>query len=275
MSTNILGIFTGFGIALPLPERLRAIKAAGFEATSLWWGVFGHVPIARLHDAPAMVREAGLVLENVHVPFADANDLWAATARLREEAVARYIGWLDDCARHAIPAMVMHLTSGWALPTPTDDGMAAMRRIVAAAEERGVMVAVENTRRPDYLDRVFGEIDSPCLGLCYDSSHDRLWGGEPLRRWGHRLAVTHLSDNDGCLDRHMLPGDGVIDWPAVMGAIPPGYAGPLSLEVVAARDAREASEMEAFLAEAYRRATWLAEGGGSLGDCPYAQPSSR
>ncbi len=36
--------------------------------------------------------------------------------------------------------------------------------------------------------------------------------GELLERWGHRLMVTHIGDNDGVLDRHWLPGLGTLNW---------------------------------------------------------------
>ena len=86
-----------------------------------------------------------------------------------------------------------------------------------------MVVAVENVRSRPHLDLVFAEIESEHLAFCYDSSHDRLWNADPtwLLRWlGNRLAVTHFSDNDGCEDRHWLPGTGAVDWQKVAAAFP-------------------------------------------------------
>jgi sugar phosphate isomerase/epimerase len=98
-----------------------------------------------------------------------------------------------------------------------------------------VKLAVENTQRADYVDCVLENITSPYLGLCYDSSHDFLYGDKPgglLRRWGGRLLATHIGDNDGLEDRHWLPWEGSIDWGEVRKSFPVGtYEGCLNLEV--------------------------------------------
>jgi len=255
--TRPLGLFLWFGIALPIPARLQAIRAAGFDAVSLFWDVRRGMGRERLHALPGLVRDAGLQVENAHLPFVRCNDLWCEEDAVREAFVSRHLGWLDECAACGVPLVVLHLSSGDAPPPPTAAGLAALHRIVEAADARGLAVAVENTRKTAYLDLALAEIASPRLGFCYDASHERLWGsGDLLRRHGDRLLAVHLSDNDGRLDRHWLPGDGVIDWPALLRDFPRGYRGPITLEVVA-QDAQEAPG--AFLDRAGGRVRWLAD----------------
>ena len=255
--TRSLGLFLWFGVAMPLAARLRAIHEAGFQTVSLWWDVRRGMGRDRLHALPALVRAAGLQVENAHWPFARCNELWSDDPVIREAAVARHLGWLDECAGCGVPLAVMHLTSGDDPPPPITTGLEAVRRIIEAAEARGITIAVENTRKPAYLDLVLAEIVSPRLGFCYDSSHERLWGsGDLLRRHGHRLVAVHLSDNDGRADRHWLPGDGVIEWPAVLRDFPrETYHGPVTLEVVT-QDEQEAPCL--FLDRAGQRVRWLA-----------------
>lgn len=255
MVARPLGIYIWFGIPMPLAQRLHAIRAAGFDAVSLWWDVKRGMGRDRLHALPAQVRDAGLLVENAHLPFAKCNALWSADAAARDAAVTRHLGWLDECAGAGIPLVVMHLTSGDDPPPPSADGLAGVARIVAEAGTRGIAVAVENVRKAAYLELALAEI--PALRCCYDSSHARLWGPDDLLcRYGDRLAAVHLSDNDGRADRHWLPGDGVIDWPAVLRDFPRGYRGCWSLEVVAS-DA--ATEPGTLLEEAHRRLCRLAE----------------
>lgn len=256
-----LGIFSYTGYGLPLDTRLALIKDAGFEATSIWWGdEEDDYRRGFYRKMPDMVRDHGLYLEYVHVAFKYCDDLWSENASERERAVARHLDWIRDCAGNGIPIMVMHAIRGSYKGAINRHGMESIERIVRAGEDAGITIAVENTRRMDVLEPIFTEIDSPALGFCYDSSHERLCteeAGALLRRCGDRLSCTHLSDCDGTLDRHWLPGDGIMDWRALMDAFPAEtYRGCFSLEVVPGKAAADLSPSE-FLAEAYKRANWL------------------
>jgi len=251
-----LGLYLWFGIPMPLPKRLQAIRQAGFTSVSLWWDVRRGMGRERLHALPGLVRESGLQVENAHVPFAKCNELWNEDAAVRDAAVSRHLAWLDECAEQDVPLVVMHLCSGDNPPAPTPAGMAGITRIVEEAAARGIVIAAENTRKPAYVELALAEIASPHLAWCYDSSHERLWGtGDLLRRHGSRLAAVHFSDNDGKADRHWLPGDGVIDWPAVLRDFPrETYTAPITLEVVV--QDKHADPYD-FLERACEKARWL------------------
>lgn len=257
-----LGIFSYIGYDLPLDRRLGLIKDAGFEASSIWWGDEEDDYRRGLRlKMPQMVRDHGLYCEFVHVAFKECDHFWSEDASDRERAVAQHVAWVHDCADSGIPIMVMHAMRGSYRGEISRLGMESIISIVSAAEEAGIVIALENTRRMDCFGAVLSEIDSPNLGFCYDSSHERLCtedAGVLLRQFGDRLRVTHFSDCDGTFDRHWLPGEGIIDWRAVMDAFPAEtYSGCFSLEVVPGKAADELSPPE-FLAKAYERANWLA-----------------
>jgi sugar phosphate isomerase/epimerase len=174
----------------------------------------------------------------------------------------KHLAWLDDCARHEIPKMVMHLSQGPSPPGPNEQGFAVVNQIVKTAEEKNVILAVENIRSAEHLDFVFSRIDSPNLAFCYDSSHDFLWSRQPcelLNKWAGRLVTTHLSDNDGQEDRHWLPGTGIVDWQKVGSGFPIGtYTGPLMLEILPEQDGPKRSA-EAFIAAAHESICRVAE----------------
>jgi sugar phosphate isomerase/epimerase len=256
------GIFSYFGYRLQFAERIALIKEAGFTHTSVWWGDPEELFHSdKLHLIPEIVRGAGLVLENLHVPFEGCNDLWSDSADARSRFTAQHLAWLGDCATQQIPCMVLHVSHGAEGPGPNAAGLNAFRRIVADAEERSIILAVENTRRDDILDYVFESIQSPALRFCYDSSHDWLWGAPrtgSLRRWGHLLVQTHFSDNTENEDRHHLPGEGVVDWPAVAAAFPRDtYTGRIMLEVLPSNIERTMPP-DQFLAKARESIEWLA-----------------
>ncbi|MCC6485447.1 MAG: sugar phosphate isomerase/epimerase [Armatimonadetes bacterium] len=255
--TPKLGMFSWFGLKLPLKERLQLIRDAGFEATTLWWGVERSDNAETLGEAPAIVRDLGLYLENIHVPYDGCADIWSDSATTRAHIAGRYLRWIEDCHTHAIPVLVTHISRTPSAPGPTAAGLALISDLLENARQAGVVIAIENTRRADYLQAIFTELDSAALGFCFDTSHNWLWTKEArlLRDFGSRLACVHLSDTVGALDRHWLPGEGAVDWKAVAADFPRPYHGCLTLEV-APKDRRH-TDAAAFVRRAYQQAIWV------------------
>lgn len=208
-------IFSWFGYVQPLPERLEMIRKAGFAGVSLWWEDETYPNLIPVDKMPLMVREAGLIFENMHTPYQDVNDLWIPEQELRETTVNRYRAYLQKCNQYEIPVLVMHATDLGGPQSLTQEGLEAFFTLGKAAKQYGVRIAVENTRDASLVDSLLEELSGDWFGLCYDSSHDWLEGqtkGALLEKWIHRVYTTHLSDNDMKKDRHWVPGDGNVDW---------------------------------------------------------------
>lgn len=255
---NMLGIFSWIGFDLPLQERLALIKKTGFEATTLWWeDKEAGLP---KESTPGMVRDFGLYLENIHVPYENCNDFWNNRLTAREKLIKDHLIWLEDCAKYDIPIMVMHISRGSNLEIPNKYGVESLNKILQYAEELGITIAIENTRRMDYFDLVLEEYNSRNLGICYDSSHDWAFSKEKtliLEKWGKRLVCLHLSDNDTLEDRHWLPGDGLVDWDLVAANLRRnGYSGCLIMEVYPKQDEKWETPA-AFLEKAFQRINWV------------------
>lgn len=229
----MLSIFDWFGYQLTMEERYRLIKKAGFSQVMILWGQrLGRGIDFRL--APEIAREAGLTIENIHAPTAGQQDLWQSG--LKGEDVFRcYLQCLQDCREFEIPTLVLHL--------PADDfplskrGLNRMERLVDRAELLGVNIALENLQNTQNLAAVFGAIDSPNLGFCYDCCHHYNDAPEVdlLGLYGNRLMGLHLHDNGGasrsCCVQHRLPFDGDLPWKDIMGQVHgTGYKGATALE---------------------------------------------
>jgi len=253
-----LGIFSYFGYELPLRQRLTLLAGAGVTHTSLWWGPPEEAfCLGRIHDAPALARDLGLHVENFHVPFEECNDLWLGPDE-RDNFARRHMAWIDDARRHGIGTVVMHVSHTDAAPGPTPEGLTVFDAIARHALQAGVTLAVENTRRDDILHAVLDACPLDSIAFCYDSSHDWLWGSprwSTLTRWGHRLRQTHFSDAEIDRDRHRLPGDGQLDWPALADRFPRDYRGAIMLEVMPADLAD--TPPETFLTHCVRTLHWL------------------
>lgn len=97
------------------------------------------------------------------------------------------------------------------------------------AENLGVVMVLENIKDVDPAERalVIDAADSPALRLSVDTGHanwaHRMAGAPPPDRFitaaGERLAHVHLQDTDGYADRHWVPGEGNIRWPAIFSAL--------------------------------------------------------
>lgn len=204
---------------------------------------------------PQLVRDMGLILENLHVPYNNSSELWSEHKSVRSEFMQRHIRWLYDCANYQIPMMVMHLTEGVNPPAPSRKGVQSLLELVKVAEELGVMIAIENTRRNDNVPYVLSKIQSTYLGFCYDSSHHYLADKQDfklLENFGERLVTTHLSDNDGLEDRHWLPGHGILDWVMVAKNFPVNYRGCLTLEAYPTTEERQETP-QVFLSRALQK----------------------
>ena len=149
-------------------------------------------------------------------------------------------------------------SSGSGAAAATDDGVRpcgdsrdAARRSVEElqrlAEPLGVRVAVEVI--PNELSRVGSlvhfveeDLDAPSVGICLDFGHAHMDGDlvEAVETVSGHLISTHVHDNRGRTDDHLVPFDGTIDWPSALTAIQKiGYDGTLVFELAAHGSARE------------------------------------
>jgi L-ribulose-5-phosphate 3-epimerase len=227
------GIYYWFGYPIANKERFRLIKEAGFDNVFLWWGDEFVDLDGDKNLLPEMARAVGLEVENVHAPFDKTNRIWTESVNA-EDIVKRYTQCIIDCAQHNIPTVVIHLTNGDAPPAPTLLGIDRIKYLVELAEQKGVNIALENLRKPEYLQFVFSNIQSNRLGFCYDSGHENCYskGTDLLRTYGNKLMALHLHDNDGTDDQHRIPGEGTINWDSIIQKIKSTrYQGAISLEV--------------------------------------------
>ena len=135
----MITIYDWFGYELPIKERYRLIKKAGFDGVLMWWSE--HLNRNDYRNGPQMAREEGLFIENIHTPFQVQDYIWLDNLD-GEASIDCYLQCVKDCAEFEIPTMVIHL--------PDDDkpynelGLNRITKIAEKAEQLGVNVALEN-----------------------------------------------------------------------------------------------------------------------------------
>ena len=130
-------------------------------------------------------------------------------------------------------------------PSPGDNSRDGARRSVEElrrlAAPLGVQVAVEVI--PNELSRagslvhfVEEDLETTDVGVCLDFGHAHMDGDllDAIETVSGHLITTHVHDNRGRTDDHLVPFDGTIDWPAAMTAIQKvGYDQTLLFEIAA------------------------------------------
>lgn len=250
----MLSIYDWFGYDVSIEDRYKLIKAAGFDGVLLWWSDgFGRG--AHYRDGVQYARNAGLIIENIHTPVQEQDNL--SFDNLDGERLYNcYLQCIKDCADLDIPTMVVHLPDD--RYQINDLGIDRIKRIVKKAEELEINIAMENLRNFQNVISVLDTIDSNKLGFCYDSCHHANYNSDIdlLNKYGDRLMAIHLHDNGGAREQHQLPFDGNINWSNVMKKISAtGYKGSTALEPM--NWGYESLSIQEFLGKAYEKANEL------------------
>ncbi|MCD5416040.1 sugar phosphate isomerase/epimerase [Candidatus Bipolaricaulota bacterium] len=183
----------------------------------------------------ARIRTLGATAPFVSVHVRKELWRWDPQGLSRELAFCRGIG---------AGTLVLHRESiGLYTPSSRPD-FPAIVRFAKEAEHAGVRLALKNGRDTMWaLDRVLEAIgDDPertNLGICIDVGHAHLSqdaGRQPIRnyleRYRGQLIHIHLHDNLREEDYRLSPGEGSIDWPALLQTLDTiGYSGPGVLEL--------------------------------------------
>lgn len=236
-------------------DHLMEIAAYGFEAVELFATRthFDYHNPAAIADLQEWLADAGLELHGIHAPVSESfvGGRWGPALSLasvdrdrRAQAVGEAERALHIARRIPVGVFVMHLGVPRAQqPAPGDNNRDAARRSVEElqqiAEPLGVRLAVEVI--PNDLSRVGSlvhfveeDLDGVDVGICLDFGHAHMDGDlvDAIETVSGHLIATHVHDNRGRADEHLVPFDGTIDWPGVMTAVQKvGYDGTLLLEL--------------------------------------------
>jgi sugar phosphate isomerase/epimerase len=255
-----IGIYTWFGFRFSFDKIIELIKNAGFQSVMTWWGDEYREINGPKEMEPEIIRNNGLKLENTHFSFAGINKIWEDSLD-GQDILNRYLSYVNDCKIYEIPIAVMHVSSGDNPPPYGQLGLDRFKRIIEKAEKNDIIIALENLRKPKYLDFVFDNIKSDKLKFCYDSGHNNCFTPniDYLTKYGDKLVALHLHDNDGTCDQHLLPFNGTIDWKQIMEQLKKNsYRGALSLEIDAQyKDVSKEFTAPEYLSEAMNRANKL------------------
>ena len=218
-------------------EHLVHVAAHGFGAIELF-ATRAHFDY---HDAEAVERlgewlsDIGLELHSLHAPICeglkDGQSVGSFSnasgdATRRAAALAETRAALQLAHRLPYRFLVVHLGVPSSAQGPSGDNQPdAARRsledIVTMAADVRVRVAVEVipnqlSSATDLVRLIENHLEGLDVGICLDYGHAHLMGDleEAIETVSGYLWTTHLHDNGGRHDDHLVPFAGTIDWAA-------------------------------------------------------------
>jgi sugar phosphate isomerase/epimerase len=236
-------------------EHLAQVAGYGFDTIELF-ATRSHFDY---HDGESIERlarwlsETGLTLGSVHAPITSRfgnGDTWApdfsnAAEDKDSRAAAVKEAGLALRIAETIPfqVLVLHLGTPASKASPTDNNRASairsLQEVCDIAAPLGVRVAAEiiPNRLSDpaaLVSMLERDIDARNAGICIDFGHAHVMGdvADAIEIASEHVIATHVHDNHGREDEHLVPGLGTIDWDVALITMQKiGYAGPYLMEL--------------------------------------------
>ena len=202
-------------------DALAQIKEAGFNR--VYYDGNSHL----INDMEIKcLEEMGLTIGSLHLPFNNPfnipNSLWRDDIN-SENAIKLLKTHIDVACHFNIDTVILHPSGGFYPPLIGDKGKHNYESVIEYAIQKEVTVAIENTKRIDYVNYLLSEFVDHYVGFCFDIGHANAFTHNLYcYDWStllKRLKAIHLHDNDGKKDQHLLPGMGNIDFKYVFKEI--------------------------------------------------------
>lgn len=271
-----IGISTGLFYEKDLLESLPLIQESGFKVVELWagaskWGQFTHYnwhEKSYTAQLKKKLNELGLKVSAMHAPFSETSDISNADEDQRKFAVDECCKVIDILSDLRGTFLILHpavkifdLNDHEEKERRLNQTRKSIGKIAEHAKLKGRRVALENLLphilggEVNILIDLVRSFNRYSLGICFDSSHANLWKNptvdEYLKLVSPYLLTTHFSDNYGQFDDHHPPGDGEMNWPALVNILKEsGYQGVFMLEVLGESKGKDPREV---LTKAYNR----------------------
>lgn len=222
-----IDVFTGFEYG----ELLPMAKRAGFDG--FFSGEVYADNLKVMSHCRQLADRLSLLYETSHATIPGCSSIWSE--ELDGEAYAAMLKrCIDNCTACSVPVLVVHIAPDFSMRPNFELGMDRLRPVVEYARKKQIKIAFENINSADYLFQTLEVFTQPHVGFCYDCGHEACHtpGSRFLPQIGARLFCTHLHDNDGRVDQHLIPFDGTIDFERICWELcQVGYCGNLTLEL--------------------------------------------
>lgn len=225
-------------------ESLEKCRLAGIDCVELFLaggrlGASVEGIVKKYAAAAGNIKESGLEMWSVHLPFGTAWDISATSGDARGRIVKKIFRLVEQAALWGAKVATIHASWEPVKPHERPVRLACAERSIGAiarkAGECNMRLAVECLPRTclgNCSEELLQLTMSDNAFICLDTNH--LLGESHrsfIRKAGHKIITLHASDNDGVDERHWIPGEGIINWDElVFELVEAGYGGPFLFE---------------------------------------------
>lgn len=251
-STNIHQLWKSESV-YSAADSIRLIKEAGFEAVdiSMHTASIPGGPIASdtwqkwMEEVGEALGQTGLKATQSHAMF--RSGLFTYNEGMDSHIIKMIKRNMYICGQLGIPETTIHPLHHQEVKGLNHDQI--MKKNVEwyhlfedEAAKYNVGIAIENMFPGPFAtaDELLELIDllgatSGLYGICWDTGHANITGQnqyESIMKMGKQLKCTHIADNRGKTDDHVIPRLGNIDWEQVSAGLKTsGYCGDFTYEV--------------------------------------------
>lgn len=236
-STNLLA-FRRDGSRRRMTEIIPVLRRCGYTSLDLNFCEMMNpdcsIDASYITALDGFRRTLGVEYVQSHVPY-PLPDYHSLSAQQKDRSDADIARAIEYSVRLGVRAIVIHPVRGG-----IGENVEYLEKFLPLLDGTGSSLALENMERPDEVNSarellcIVGNCSDSHIGICLDTGHAHLMGHDipqMIHSLGDRLIATHIADNRGKEDEHLLPFFGTIDWENVMKAFTQtGYSGALAYE---------------------------------------------
>lgn len=222
-------------------ENLRLHKNSGIDLIEVSSSYIEECGSADFNMVLEIAKRFDMKLWSFHLPFAPFEEIDISIPELSKKTIKYFNELMKKASDIGIDKFVIHASG-----EPIEDdcrydriecAKESLDKLAEYAKKLGAVIAVEDLprsclgRNSDEIKEIISVNDA--LRVCFDTNH--LLGedtAEFIYNVGSKIITTHISDYDCINERHWLPGEGIVDWQALVKALSEvGYAGPWLYEI--------------------------------------------
>jgi sugar phosphate isomerase/epimerase len=184
-----------------------------------------------VREAAMRIESLGMEAYSFHAPFAGNIDISSPDLASREYALDEILRAVEAASVLGVHYFVIHpgpenadIPSREERLVRIENVVSVLDRVAIRCSEAGIRCVIEN-KLPHLLFGnssdiiwILGALETNQVGSCLDTGHAFLAGDlySLVYKLSPYLRMIHVHDNKGHGDDHLPPGDGRIDWAALM-----------------------------------------------------------
>ena len=213
-----LGIYPVGGSGKALSELIQCIADTGFDHIG---ASIGHIIKNSELNFLSSVEKSGLEIDNLHLSGKGTSKIWLED-EFGDSVIEHYKNEIDLSVANGIKKGVIHVTWGHEEVPVSSIGVDRFSKLVEYAEKKNYIICFENSVSSEHFRKIMDSFcDSPSARFTFDTGHWNAFSpfDDFYDDYADKIEITHLADNDGSRDLHLIPLDGKADFKKLSGAL--------------------------------------------------------